>query len=490
SLIDKKELWGLIACHNYTQKSIDYNCRKSAQMIGQILSSGLEFRKNDEDNKVNRSHSKDLEKLAKQLMQQETVVQALTENKVTLLNIVNASGSILVFDQQEVHLGITPNERQFKQLRNWIITKNFKQMFRTDALSSVFPPALEYKDFASGMIVCALDREWNEFAVWFKAEKAHSVHWAGNPQKSLAENADGVLQISPRNSFKTWKETVLGKSQEWTAHEISSIKHLKEEIIYTLGLKARGVQELNQRLKVAYDELDTFSYTISHDLKNPLAVIRMYAQVLKRDSTSPQDRENISSKIIKVSDKMNDMIAEVLNYSKVGRHEIKFQLVDVEKMVRSIISDMRLIHYDKILNITLGNMASLYGEELMINQVFTNLIGNAIKYSKKDMPVEIHIEAKDMGDSICYSINDKGIGISTHNLLRVFDLFERVDIQNKNVEGSGVGLAIVKRIMSRHHGKIWVESILGEGSTFFILFAYPSPANLNNRNKSGDIVCQ
>lgn len=133
---------------------------------------------------------------------------------------------------------------------------------------------------------------------------------------------------------------------------------------------------------------------------------------------------------------------------------------------------MTIVYEEIGLNITVGDLPSLYGDKLMMTQIFANLISNAIKYSQKDLFSEIHIRGEIKENKVCYSIKDNGIGISTNNLLKVFDLFQRID-SVETIEGDGLGLAIVKRIVDRHEGKIWVESILGEGSTFFVSFNIP-----------------
>jgi chemotaxis family two-component system sensor kinase Cph1 len=472
SLIYKNELWGLIACHNYTPKFIDYNSRKSAKLIGLILSSALEFRQDDENQQIKQEYSDNLGKLSKQLLKHDSVVQALTQNKINLLNVVEATGAVLVYDQEFTGLGITPDEGQLKRLFKWVAKKRTKFFYHTDQLSVVFPEALAYKHLASGMLVSVLDRERKEYILWFKPQYAHFVQWAGNPEKPLEVNEKGMLQISPRVSFKTWEETVVGKSRAWTIEELNSVKRLKEEINYAINLKARGAQEVSRKLKIAYEELDTFNYTISHDLKNPLAMIKMYAQILAKDSSNQENRNKIFDNIGKGADQMNSMITEVLQYSKIGRSEIQYQRIDAASMISTIIKDMDVVYEGIGLNITVGDTPHLYGDKLMMTQVFANLISNAIKYSQQDVFSVIHIEGENQDNKICYRIRDNGRGISSNNLLKVFDLFERIDAV-ENIKGDGVGLAIVKRIVDRHQGKIWVESVLNEGSTFFLSFDVP-----------------
>jgi chemotaxis family two-component system sensor kinase Cph1 len=472
SLIYKNELWGLIACHNYTPKFIDYNSRKSAKLIGQILSSALEFRQDDENQQIKQEYSDNLGKLSKLLLKHDSVVQALTQNKINLLNVVEATGAVLVYDQKLTTLGITPDEGQLKRLLKWVAKKRTKFFYQTNQLSAVFPEALAYKHLASGMMVSVLDRELKEYIIWFKPQYAHFVQWAGNPEKPLEVNEKGMLQISPRLSFKTWEETVVGKSRDWTIEEVNSVKRLKEEISYSINLKARGAQEVNRKLKIAYEELDTFSYTISHDLKNPLAMIKMYAEILAKDSSNQEKRNKIFDNIGKGADQMNSMITEVLQYSKIGRSEIQYHRIDAALMIATIIKDMDVVYEGIGLNITVGDTPSLYGDKLMMTQVFANLISNAIKYSQQDVFSEIHIEGENQDNKVCYRITDNGRGIRSNNLLKVFDLFERIDA-GEDIEGDGVGLAIVKRIVDRHQGKIWVESVLNEGSTFYLSFDVP-----------------
>jgi chemotaxis family two-component system sensor kinase Cph1 len=138
-------------------------------------------------------------------------------------------------------------------------------------------------------------------------------------------------------------------------------------------------------------------------------------------------------------------------------------------MIIEIVRELESVNAGRKLNISIGQTPDITGEPTMISQVFSNLIGNAVKYSGYAALSEIHIEGVVKQDEICYSIQDNGIGIPEKDLPKIFDLFQRLD-NVKDIEGSGVGLAIVKRIMDRHRGKIWVESVPGQGSKFHISF--------------------
>ena len=127
------------------------------------------------------------------------------------------------------------------------------------------------------------------------------------------------------------------------------------------------------------------------------------------------------------------------------------------------------MHGTSLLNITIGGTPDLFGDSVMIMQLFSNLIGNAVKYSQQANPPIIHIDGFSNEIHTCYSVCDNGIGIANEDIPKIFDLFHR-NANVKNIEGSGVGLAIAKRIVEKHSGQIWVESEPEKGSTFFVSF--------------------
>jgi chemotaxis family two-component system sensor kinase Cph1 len=318
-------------------------------------------------------------------------------------------------------------------------------------------------------MISVLSREMNEYVLWFKPERIQTIKWAGNPDKPVELNANGMMMISPRNSFEEWIETVSGTSINWSNEEIKSAARLREEITYAINQKAGAIRQLNEKLKLAYEELDTFSFTISHDLKNPLSTIKSYSQILSRNGNLEPKAQQIMDRIIVGADKMNVMINEVLGYSRLGRSEIQFSKIEVRPVIDELIRDLLIAYNSPNAEITIGETPAIYGDPVMISQVFANLIGNAIKYSIPSGKPKISIEGIPTDTGVIYSIRDNGIGIDIQYLPRVFELFNRMD-NARDIEGSGVGLSIVKRIVEKHKGKIWVDSDLNNGSTFYVEF--------------------
>jgi chemotaxis family two-component system sensor kinase Cph1 len=469
SLLYKKELWGLIACHNYTPRFIEYKDRKSSELIGQILASALEYRLEEKNLQTREFYHDKLEKLSKNLSGQDSVQEALTAGPVNIMDVVNASGAVLMYENKMIKLGSTPDDEQLRQLINWTKANKEDTIFYTSRLSEIYEGASAYKSVASGMLVLELSANMEEFIVWFKPEIIQTISWAGNPQKPVETTSSGLTQLSPRHSFEVWSQETSGTSDSWNAEEIKVVLQVKEEIAYANNLKKGALLLLNEKLRTAYDELDTFSYTISHDLKSPITAIKGYAQILAADDSIQMSGQKILFRINELTDKMHFMINEVLNYSRIGRLAIQRKKITTSVLINDIIKELQQVHDTSLLNITIGGTPDLFGDSVMIMQLFSNLIGNAVKYSQQANPPTIHIDGVSNEIHTCYSVCDNGIGMANEDIPKIFDLFHR-NANVKNIEGSGVGLAIAKRIVEKHSGQIWVKSEPEKGSTFFVSF--------------------
>jgi len=464
SLKFKDELWGLIACHNYTPRFIDYKSRTYAKLIGQILSSALEFRQTEETMQADQLFKINLEKILKQLLEKESIESALVSGDITLLDIIAASGAVLVHDKKIHRLGKTPNDKQLVDLMGWIPENITDTIFESDQFSAVYDPALAYKEMASGILIAVLSKELGDYLIWFREEQIQKVNWAGNPNKPVTIAENGIMYLSPRNSFEIWTETVFGIAESWEPEEIKAAIKLKEEINYGLNHKASAARQMNERLRLAYEELESFSYTISHDLKSPISSIKSYAQLLIRDQMVLERGQKMLQRIADRADQMNLMINAVLDYSRIGRTAMVLRPIQTSQLIADIVHDLELSYPN--LKITIGDTPELKGDPIMMLQVFSNLIGNAAKYSQYSSPAMVHIEGEAIGEEVHYRIKDNGLGIAKKDLPKIFELFNRMD-NVRDIEGSGVGLAIVKRIVEKHNGEIWAESKLENGSVFF-----------------------
>jgi chemotaxis family two-component system sensor kinase Cph1 len=470
SLMYRNELWGLVACHNYTPRFINFKAREAAKLIGQIISSALEFKQDEEISAQNNDYKIAYDAISQILRKGGNVSHALTQHSTTLLDVTDATGAVLVFEEQLVQLGQTPNTEQLKSLVAWLQENMEDRIYYTHQLPNVYQPAMEYSTLASGLLACTLSKELGEMMIWFKPEQISTINWAGNPNKPVEIAEDGSSSLLPRSSFEIWSQTVKHTSNRWSREEISNVLKIREEAVYAINRQANEIRILNEKLKQAYEELDTFSFTVSHDLRTPLSTIKNYTELLLESNTSlDDDARRILTKVIGGADKLNFLIKEVLNYSRVGRAEMEYTNIEMGSLIIELKNDIVVAFNTPNLEFEMGDTPPIYGDRTMITQVFTNLLNNAIKYSSRSNPPTVKVEGKETQAEVIYSISDNGIGIDLNYYNRIFDLFKRMDNVRK-YEGTGVGLAIVKRIIEKHNGRIWVESELEVGTIFYIAF--------------------
>ncbi len=470
SIVVKDRLWGLIACHNYQPGFMEYETRNNAKLIGKILSSSLEYREEQQIKEEGAGYEKTLREIALAAIEELDIPGSLISHDANILGLTSANGAALFFENKLYTLGATPSENEIHDLIKWLLNNNYPTIFQSDHLSQLYSPAYAYKDVASGFLSCTISREMKECILWFKPELVKTVKWAGNPDKPAEINHTGPNKLSPRHSFDEWIQEVEGASAPWSRAEIFSAMKTKEEIVYLLNQKAQILRRLNEELQKAYKELDTFSFTISHDLKIPLAAVKGYTELLLEDYivVSPEAKE-VLKKVVKNADHMNTLIKEVLSYSRLERGELSEDDLDMHAIIENIKNDLLMVHNKSNLEIVIAATPSIRGDETMIHQVFENVIGNAVKYSAKTGKPMVKIEGREVKKEIIYTIQDNGIGIDVKSGAGVFDLFKRLK-NAMDYEGTGVGLAIVKKIMEKHEAKIWYESEPTKGTIFYLAF--------------------
>ena len=469
SLITNGELWGLIACHNYSPKFIDFKAREGAKLIGEILSSALEYRQAEEDSETVELFKDTASILSEHLNRDKYLVDALTGHNRSLLEVTKATGVAIIFEGTLKTIGIVPEENDIWELADWIKANSDESIYYTHRLSEIFGAAKKYKDVASGILACSVSKNPNELIIWFKPEQISTVNWAGNPEKPITNTENGLQGLSPRKSFEIWSEVVNNTSEKWLPEEITSVLRIREIIVTHINKKANEIRLLNEKLQAAYEELDTFSYTISHDLRTPLTSIKTYAELMLKNKSIDENGQKMLSRILTGADKMNFLIKEILHLARVGRSEINFETVNMQALLKEIETEVWAAFKADKAELILGQLPDLRGDKTMISQVFTNLISNAVKYSSMVAAPKIEVSATvDAGETV-YAVRDNGMGIDNRYYDRVFELFKRMD-NARDIEGTGVGLAIVKRIVERHNGRVWFESKLNGGSTFYVAF--------------------
>lgn len=232
--------------------------------------------------------------------------------------------------------------------------------------------------------------------------------------------------------------------------------------------RRRVEEELRQRtaeLEAVNRELEAFSYSVSHDLRAPLRAIGGFAQMIREDfgNLLPKQHELLAS-IGRNVGHMNALIDDILNFSRITRAELQTRTVDLESMVRQVFDEVRAVVPERKIDLRLGPLPPAQCDPAMMRQVLVNLLSNAVKYSSPREEAVIGVEAESTGDGTFYRVRDNGVGFDMKDGHRLFELFQRLD--NGRFEGTGVGLAIVARLIERHGGRVAAEGTPDEGACF------------------------
>lgn len=230
------------------------------------------------------------------------------------------------------------------------------------------------------------------------------------------------------------------------------------------------LEDLLTRLEKSNAELSQFAYICSHDLQEPLRIIGAFSERLSRhlkESGQLDDKgESYLGFVNDSAHRAQELIRDVLAYSRLDYGEIQNQNVDLNEIIQTISRDVASTDWGREVVFYSDPMPVMRVNKVQIYQVFQNLIGNAIKYAKNEGPVNIRVTCQKQGGGWCFSVSDNGIGIAEKHLTSVFKIFKRL-VRSSERAGTGVGLAICKKVVDNHGGQIWVESAVGEGSTFY-----------------------
>ncbi|NWF59521.1 MAG: GAF domain-containing protein [Fischerella sp.] len=466
SLIKEGKLWGLIACHHQTPKYVSYEMRKACEFLGRVIFSELADREETEDYDYRMRLTYIQSALVEYMSQEENFIDGLVKHQPNLLDLTGAQGAAICFGGNYTLIGNTPKEEDLNFLVQWLKTNVDEEVFYTDSLPRLYPDAQHFKNVASGLLAIPISKR--NYVLWFRPEVIQTVNWGGDPNQAFELNqSDGNMRLCPRKSFELWKQTVSLTSLPWRSVEIKAAVELRKAIVNIVLRQADELAQLAHDLELSNAELKKFAYVASHDLQEPLNQVANYVQLLEMRYTEELDedaKEFINYAVEGVS-LMQTLIDDVLAYSKVDVQAIEFELTGVDKALERALGNLRKRISETGAVITHDELPTVMADGTQLMQLFQNLIGNAIKF-RSDKTPEIHIGASRLEDEWLFSVRDNGIGIDPRFSDRIFVIFQRLHTRDE-YPGSGMGLAICKKIIECHRGRIWVESQLGEGATFY-----------------------
>ena len=462
------KLWGLLACHHSSPKFVNYYQRQSVKFLTQIYTNSLsvittrKFIAERERSFILKNN------FISGLALYDDLTNGLLNAEIPFTSLVSCIGGAIYKDGELYLQGQTPSEDEVLHLINDYLLKESKGIFHTQNLAKIYPPGASFKDKASGILAITIGENFEDLIIWFKEESSGEVSWGGNPEKNGVEK-NGVLYLNPRKSFEKWTQRVSGIATPWKDHELTLAASLREGIIHIIvSQQKEKIRNLNTVLTQVNNDLTAFGYSVSHDLRAPLRGISGYAKILKENYVDSLDErgKKILGNIINSAGEMNGLIEDLLSYAKLGQTEISLTAVNVFNVVQNILESINLEeNYPNTKIIVDNDLPSCNGDKRLISQLFSNLINNALKFSikKSDPRVEIGFIKEKL--PVVYFIKDNGIGFDSSLKEKIFKVFSR--LVGDEYPGTGVGLATVNKVVEKHKGKIWVETVPEEGSCFY-----------------------
>ena len=294
-------------------------------------------------------------------------------------------------------------------------------------------------------------------------------------QTHMRETQEAVLNVledfgQEKNQLELIQRAVLNILDD--VDEESRQRRHAEAAIRSMNLTLeQRVRDRTAQIEQINKDLESFSYSVSHDLRTPLRAVDGFSRILLEDYADKLDQEGqrVLNVIRDSTVRMARMIDDILAFSRVGRAEMTKTPVDMAALVASVIKDLEFVTADRKVNFVVGPLPPAFGDAPTLQRVWSNLLDNAVKYSGPRAEARIEIGASVGKDETAYFVRDNGVGFDPKYIDKLFGVFQR--LHGAEFAGTGIGLAIVKRILVRHGGRVWAESRPNEGATFF--FALP-----------------
>ncbi|MGH1587373.1 ATP-binding protein [Methylobacterium phyllosphaerae] len=472
SILVDGALWGLISCHNRAPKRVPLQARNACDVLTQIFALQLAARERAAQSETRLALGAVQARLLGFMAEEDNFVDGLLNHPDDVLALVNASGAAVVTADRCRRLGATPTEFEVRALYRWLSERaDTDEVFASEALAEVFPPAASFAERASGLLAISVSKKYASYILWFRPEVVRTVKWGGNPVKAVEPDpAGGSDRLHPRKSFEIWKETVKGRSLPWSVPEVDAAGDLRASVLGIVLRRAEELASMSEELQRSNKELEAFSYSVSHDLRAPFRHIVGYANLLKnREGATLSDKGRYYVEtIIEAAFSAGTLVDSLLSFSQMGRHALNKVWGDmnalVEEVRRKILRD---VPPDRTLRWEIAPLGRAYGDPVMLRLVLENLLSNAVKYTRDTREAVIAVGSLPPRDGeAVYYVRDNGAGFDMAYVDKLFGVFQRLH-RVEEFEGTGIGLANVRRIVERHGGRTWAEGTLGRGATFY-----------------------
>ncbi|TFW20845.1 GAF domain-containing protein [Massilia arenosa] len=464
SLMVKGQLWGLISCHNEAACHIAFDKRTACEQLGQILALRIETREDADELQFRLEVRRLMVGMLAHLTQSSDFIDNMSSVFPELLRFARAGGVAVLVDDRVVCHGETPTVPHIRELVAWLDVHDQNDVFHTDRLPQLYPPAAAFQQCAAGLLAMPISRIHKHYLLWFRPEVVHTIDWAGRPDgKELGPQG----QLHPRTSFATWRETIHGTSAPWHSGEIEMALEFRTALLGIALERAEQMAELAEELGRANKELEAFSYSVSHDLRAPLRHIVGFSDLLLESSGSEDvgKRQRFLTNIKESARLCGKLVDDLLSFSQMGRASLRPIRIDMRELVMNCIERMAPDLKGRSIEWNVGPLPLVQADPAFLQLAVYNLLSNAAKFTGQRESARIDISSEDNEHEHVFHIADNGVGFNMEYVHKLFGVFQRLH-RMEDFQGTGIGLANVRRIIERHGGTVTARGEPDQGATF------------------------
>ncbi|BBH47100.1 histidine kinase [Pseudomonas sp. KU43P] len=471
SIVVDGQLWGLVSCHHAQPRQVDLRTRTACELLASVLSLQIESRESHANTQQLLDLRQHIVRMISSMADHDSVSDGLRALPEVLLDFAGASGAAVISAERCDLFGTTPPAAQVNALVDWLAERGDETVFHSDNVRRDIDALPELAAHVGGVLAVAISQIHSHYLVWFRPEQVRTVNWAGRPDKQIGPQG----ALNPRHSFEHWQEQVSGYCQAWDPLIIEGVLELRSAVLGIVLRKAEELAQLTNELRHSNKELEAFSYSVSHDLRAPLRHIAGYTELLSEiegQGMSERGRRFLAH-IEEAARFAGSLVDNLLNFSQMGRSALRLSDVDLNALVETIRQELAPDYEGRDVIWAIDPLPKVYGDPAFINLALHNLIANALKYTRERSQARIEIGAREhKGETEVY-IRDNGVGFDMAYANKLFGVFQRLH-RMEDFEGTGIGLASVRRIIERHDGRVWAEGQVGQGACFhFTLPRHP-----------------
>ena len=458
-IVVRGKLWGSLACQDERPRVPPIDVRIACETIGQVLSLRLEASEERAQARCRLEARRALARLIATVAEHDQFVDGLLAAPQALLDIASACGAAIVFDGRIEHIGVTPDRPELLSLADWLGAGR-SDVFATECLADDCP-VLRPDPRWAGMMAVSISKLFRHYVMWFRPGRVRTIR-----------RTDGSRDVGhgmPHDhAHDALPDAVATRARPGGPAEMEVAGDFRAAMLGVVLKRAEETAQLATDLGRANKELEAFSYSVSHDLRAPLRHIVGYGELLAQCEAQQLSERGLRflENIIDSARFAGTLVDDLLTLSQMGRAALRPAPVAMHALFDAAVREQIEDAPGRDIDWRVGALPEVIGDAVFLQLAVRNLVANAVKYTRTREHAVIEIGARTAADEHVFFVRDNGVGFDMKYAGKLFGVFQRLH-RAEDFEGTGIGLANVRRVIERHDGRTWAEGAPERGATFF-----------------------